>query len=71
MIATLSPSITATDETLSTLNYIANAGGIVNKPIAITYLTMGNESNNTIDQRNSINIKHHLLLFLGIDTQPT
>eukprot|EP00593_Proboscia_inermis_P006611 CAMPEP_0171323530 /NCGR_PEP_ID=MMETSP0816-20121228/115635_1 /TAXON_ID=420281 /ORGANISM="Proboscia inermis, Strain CCAP1064/1" /LENGTH=154 /DNA_ID=CAMNT_0011822265 /DNA_START=1556 /DNA_END=2021 /DNA_ORIENTATION=- len=49
VIATLSPSITTIDETLSTLNYAANAKGVVNKLIATTYLTVSNESNNTSD----------------------
>jgi len=37
VIATLSPSIMAVDETLSTLQYAASAHGIINKPTAGAY----------------------------------
>ncbi len=38
IIATLSPSEEAIDETMSTLNYAQTASGIVNKPVAVSYL---------------------------------
>jgi len=38
IIATLSPSETAISESISTLNYAQTAGGIVNKPVASSYL---------------------------------
>ncbi|GMI41654.1 hypothetical protein TeGR_g5245 [Tetraparma gracilis] len=41
IIATLSPSDTAIEESISTLNYAQSANGIVNKPVATSYLTVG------------------------------
>jgi len=41
IIATVSPSITAVDETISTLNYAQAAHGILNKPVATSYLKLG------------------------------
>ena len=38
IIATLSPSILAVDESFSTLNYAQKAQGITNKPVATSYL---------------------------------
>jgi len=38
IIATLSPSESAISESISTLNYAQTAGGIVNKPVAASYL---------------------------------
>ena len=38
IIATLSPSVLAVDETFSTLNYAQQAHGIQNKPVATSYL---------------------------------
>ena len=70
-MATPSPSITTMDETLSTINYAADAKGIVNKPIATTYLTVSNDSNNTSHKQNFMNIKTIYYLFLGIKTQST
>jgi len=40
IIATLSPSITAIEESTSTLNYAQSANGIVNKPVATSYLSI-------------------------------
>ena len=40
IIATLSPSVLAVDETFSTLNYAQQAHGIQNKPVATSYLKM-------------------------------
>ncbi|EKX52236.1 hypothetical protein GUITHDRAFT_65383, partial [Guillardia theta CCMP2712] len=41
IIATISPSVLAVDETLSTLNYAQAAHGIQNKPVATSYLKIG------------------------------
>jgi len=41
IIATLSPSINAIEESISTLNYAQSANGIKNKPVAISYLSVG------------------------------
>ena len=41
IIATLSPSDTAIEESISTLNYAQSANGIVNKPVATSYLNVG------------------------------
>jgi kinesin family protein 11 len=38
VIATLSASILAADESLSTLNYAQNAHGIQNKPVQQSYM---------------------------------
>jgi len=40
IIATLSPSVTAIEESISTLNYAQSANGIVNKPIATSHLRL-------------------------------
>ena len=40
IIATLSPSVTAIEESISTLNYAQSANGIVNKPIATSKLSL-------------------------------
>lgn len=40
IIATLSPSITAIEESMSTLNYAQSALGIVNKPISSSFLSL-------------------------------
>ena len=39
LIATVSPSVTAIEESMSTLNYAQAANGIVNKPITTSYMT--------------------------------
>ena len=44
IIATLSPSITEIEESISTLNYAQAANGIVNKPITSAYLSLGSSS---------------------------
>ncbi len=41
IIATVSPSLLAVEETISTLNYAQAAHGIQNKPVATSYLKMG------------------------------
>ena len=41
IIATVSPSVLAVDETISTLNYAQAAHGIQNKPVATSYLKLG------------------------------
>ena len=41
IIATLSPSISAIEESISTLNYAQSANSIVNKPVATSYLSVG------------------------------
>ena len=41
IIATLSPSVMAVEETFSTLSYAQQAAGIQNKPIAVSYLKVG------------------------------
>jgi len=40
VIATLSPSVVSIEESVSTLNYAQSANGIVNKPIATSYLSI-------------------------------
>jgi len=40
VIATLSPSIVSVEETISTLNYAQSANGIINKPVATSYLSI-------------------------------
>ena len=39
IIATLSPSVTAIEESISTLNYAQAAMGIMNKPVSASYMT--------------------------------
>jgi len=41
IIATLSPSVTAIDESISTLNYAQSARGIDNKPISTSFMALG------------------------------
>ena len=41
IVATLSPSITAVEETLSTLNYAHSANGIFNKPVSSSLIAFG------------------------------
>jgi len=41
IVATLSPSITAIEESLSTLNYAHSANGIVNKPVSCSLIALG------------------------------
>lgn len=43
IIATLSPSEIAIEETMSTLNYAQSASGIVNKPVAVSYMKRSTE----------------------------
>jgi len=40
IVATLSPSATAIEESMSTLNYAQSANGIVNKPISNSYMSI-------------------------------
>jgi len=40
VIATLSPSVVSIEESVSTLNYAQSANGIVNKPVATSYLSI-------------------------------
>jgi len=52
VIATLSPSVVSIEESVSTLNYAQSANGIVNKPVATSYLsinTKGGVPNGSID----------------------
>jgi len=44
IIATLSPSITAIEESMSTLNYAQSANGIVNKPVSTSFMAAGGGS---------------------------
>ena len=44
IIATLSPSVTAVEESMSTLSYAQEANGIVNKPISSSYLSLSSSS---------------------------
>ena len=39
IIATLSPSVTAIEESMSTLNYAQSVAGIINKPISTSYIS--------------------------------
>ena len=39
IVATLSPSVTAVEESISTLNYAQTANGIVNKPVTTSYMS--------------------------------
>ena len=41
IIATLSPSVTAIEESISTLNYAQSANGIMNKPVSSSFLSVG------------------------------
>jgi len=41
IVATLSPSITAIEESLSTLNYAHSATGIINKPVSSSLIALG------------------------------
>ena len=47
IIATVSPSVLSIEETMSTLNYAQSACGIINKPVAVSYLSIGNGSRPT------------------------
>ena len=44
IIATLSPSITAIEESISTLNYAQSANGIINKPVSTSSMAAGGGS---------------------------
>lgn len=44
IVATLSPSETAIEESISTLNYAQSAHGIINKPISASYMSQGTAS---------------------------
>ncbi|KAG7349978.1 kinesin motor domain containing protein [Nitzschia inconspicua] len=41
VIATISPSVTAIEDSLSTLSYASAANGIVNKPVTTSFMTAG------------------------------
>jgi hypothetical protein len=41
LIATISPSVTAIEESMSTLNYAQAANGIINKPVTTSFMTVG------------------------------
>ena len=41
VVATLSPSITAIEESISTLNYAQSANGIINKPVSSSLISFG------------------------------
>ena len=45
VVATISPSITAIEESVSTLNYAQSASGIVNKPISSSSIAVGEMPN--------------------------
>uniref|UniRef100_A0A7S4K938 Kinesin motor domain-containing protein n=1 Tax=Odontella aurita TaxID=265563 RepID=A0A7S4K938_9STRA len=70
IIATLSPSVTAIEESISTLNYAQSANGIVNKPVSTSYMSIGPStvvnsasSSNDIpggDQGNSVEHWHQM-----------
>jgi len=45
LIATISPSVTAIDESMSTLNYAQAANGIINKPITTSLMSVGGFDN--------------------------
>lgn len=45
LIATISPSVTAIEESMSTLNYAQAANGIINKPITTSLMTVGGFDN--------------------------
>ena len=47
IIATLSPSITAIEESISTLNYAQSANGIINKPVSTSSMAAGGGSEGT------------------------
>merc|ERR1712232_365423 len=55
VIATLSPSITALEESISTLGYAQSASGIVNKPISTSYMSTSQSSTSALNQ--SLEIK--------------
>ena len=45
LIATISPSVTAIEESMSTLNYAQAANGIINKPITTSLMSVGGFDN--------------------------
>ncbi len=47
LIATISPSVTAIEESMSTLNYAQAANGIINKPITTSLMSVGGLDNNS------------------------
>ena len=65
IIATLSPSVSAIEESISTLNYAQTANGIINKPVAVSYLSMNsgikgsNGSVSTSTTGDMTNSEHH------------
>eukprot|EP00536_Pseudo-nitzschia_multiseries_P010966 jgi/Psemu1/204674/e_gw1.354.47.1 len=44
LIATISPSVTAIEESMSTLNYAQAANGIINKPVTTSLMSVGSSS---------------------------
>lgn len=48
IIATLSPSVTAIEESISTLNYAQAAHGIINKPVSASYLSEATKSSSLL-----------------------
>ena len=44
IVATISPSITAIEESVSTLNYAHSATGIVNKPVSSSSIGFGDDN---------------------------
>jgi len=52
LIATISPSVTAIEESMSTLNYAQAANGIINKPVTTSQMTVGGGSSFAFDINN-------------------
>jgi len=51
IVATLSPSITAIEESISTLNYAQSANGIMNKPVSSSLISFGVGENGFSNER--------------------
>lgn len=48
IVATLSPSVTAIEESISTLNYAQAAHGIINKPVSASYMSQSTGSSSVL-----------------------
>jgi hypothetical protein len=57
VIATVSPSVLSIEETMSTLNYAQSASGIINKPVAVSYLSVNSGASRTVSSADTNDIK--------------
>jgi len=53
LIATISPSVTAIEESMSTLNYAQAANGIVNKPVTTSLMSVGSSLSSSLSGNSS------------------